>query len=148
MVAGVSWDDTTGNPIDSESLDLAANDGSVTQVRKTSNEELLVRARRSHAGRRAARSVGQWHRADSTDHSRAAWRGRSRRSCSTRRPGKPGIAAPSFTSRVTYALTPNFSPDGSLLAFNNRDASAGHTLSVMSYDGSATPPAFSQAAQR
>jgi hypothetical protein len=53
------------------------------------------------------------------------------------------IAAPSFTSSVTYALTPNFSPDAAHVAFNDRDVSAGHTLSVMDYDGSTTPPTFS-----
>ncbi len=54
------------------------------------------------------------------------------------------IAAPSFTDKVTYALTPIFSPDGAHVAFNNRDVSAGHNLSMMDYDGSTTPPTFSK----
>jgi hypothetical protein len=45
---------------------------------------------------------------------------------------------------VDVAMTPNFSPDGSRVAFNNHDASAaGHVLGVMSYDGSQSPPEFS-----
>lgn len=51
------------------------------------------------------------------------------------------VAAPSFT--VNVAMTPNFSPDGSRVAFSNHDASAaGHVLSVASFDGSVSPPEF------
>jgi hypothetical protein len=51
------------------------------------------------------------------------------------------VNAPSFGVKV--AMTPNFSPDGSRVAFNNHDASAdGHVLSVTSFDGTASPPAF------
>jgi hypothetical protein len=51
------------------------------------------------------------------------------------------VAAPSFT--VKLAMTPNFAPDGSRVAFNNHDASsAGHVLSIASFDASASPPKF------
>ena len=51
------------------------------------------------------------------------------------------VAAPSFT--VKLAMTPNFAPDGSRVAFNNHDADAqGHVLSVTSFDGAASPPEF------
>jgi Bacterial Ig-like domain (group 2) len=51
------------------------------------------------------------------------------------------VAAPSFG--VTTAMTPNFAPDGSRVAFSNHDASAaGHVLSVTSFDGSTSPPEF------
>jgi hypothetical protein len=53
------------------------------------------------------------------------------------------VPAPSFG--VNVAMTPNFSPDGSRVAFNNHDASAaGHVLSVASFDGSAEPPEFGE----
>jgi hypothetical protein len=44
---------------------------------------------------------------------------------------------------VRYALSPTFSHDGTLVAFNRRDVNEGRTLSVMSFDGKASPPAFS-----
>jgi hypothetical protein len=51
------------------------------------------------------------------------------------------VAAPSF--KVNVAMTPNFAPDGSRVAFNNHDASAaGHVLSVASFDSSKSPPEF------
>lgn len=53
------------------------------------------------------------------------------------------VAAPSFGVKV--AMTPNFAPDGSRVAFNNHDASAaGHVLSVASFDGSQDPPEFGE----
>ncbi len=53
------------------------------------------------------------------------------------------VKAPSFG--VNVAMTPNFAPDGSRVAFSNHDASAaGHVLSVASFDGAATPPEFGE----
>jgi hypothetical protein len=133
MVAGVDWDT---NPITSQSLDLAA-DGSVT-LRKSTNIGLLF-------------ALGGL----TPDGARAIVNGAPPDQPKPRGVGGPlaselvdtktalPIAAPSFTSQVSYALTPNFSPDGTRLTFNNRDLSAGHTLSVMDYDGSASPPLFS-----
>jgi Bacterial Ig-like domain (group 2) len=51
------------------------------------------------------------------------------------------VTTPSFA--VKLAMTPNFAPDGSRVAFNNHDASsAGHVLSVTSFDAAASPPKF------
>ncbi|RYZ06469.1 MAG: Ig-like domain-containing protein [Myxococcales bacterium] len=51
------------------------------------------------------------------------------------------VAAPSFGVKV--AMTPNFAPDGSRVAFNNHDRSAaGHVLSVASFDASGATPEF------
>jgi hypothetical protein len=47
---------------------------------------------------------------------------------------------PSFTSQVTLALTPQFSPDGSALAFSWYDDSPGRTLAVVSFRGGQSPP--------
>ncbi len=54
------------------------------------------------------------------------------------------IAAPSFTDVVQYAVTPQFAPDASQVAFSwfRADGTDGRVLAVMSYDGSASPPAF------
>lgn len=54
-----------------------------------------------------------------------------------------GQTVPGSSFAVDVAMTPNFSPDGSRVAFNNHDASAaGHVLSTMRYDGSKSPPDF------
>ncbi len=51
------------------------------------------------------------------------------------------VATPSFG--VNVAMTPNFAPNGSRVAFSNHDASpAGHVLSVASFDASTSPPQF------
>jgi hypothetical protein len=69
------------------------------------------------------------------------------------------IAAPSLTAAVTYATTPAFSPDGAHVAFVNSDrlgpncvdtktcnatclSTCSRVLSVMDYDGKASPPTF------
>jgi hypothetical protein len=53
------------------------------------------------------------------------------------------VTAPSLTALVKYALTPVFSPDGKRVAFNHFDTGAGKTLAVMDFDGSQSPPLFS-----
>lgn len=53
------------------------------------------------------------------------------------------VDAPSF--QVKVAMTPNFAPDGSRVAFNNHDRSAaGGVLSVASFDASRSPPEFGE----
>jgi len=53
------------------------------------------------------------------------------------------IAAPSLTSLVTYAQTPAFSPDGNRVAFINGDKLERRVLSVLDFQASVSPPAFS-----
>ncbi len=53
------------------------------------------------------------------------------------------LAAPSLTQTVTYAQTPAFSPDAKHVAFVNGDRLERRVLSIMDYDGSTRPPAFS-----
>jgi hypothetical protein len=48
-----------------------------------------------------------------------------------------------FTDQVKLALTPQFAPDGSALAFSWYDDSPGRTLGVVSFDGAQSPPRFS-----
>jgi hypothetical protein len=52
------------------------------------------------------------------------------------------IDAPSLTQKVSYALTPAFSPDGTQLAFNDFDRGAGTTLATMGVDLTTSPPSF------
>lgn len=55
------------------------------------------------------------------------------------------IAAPSFTDAVQYAVTPQFAPDASALAFSwfvAGGATNGRVLTVMSFDGATSPPTF------
>jgi hypothetical protein len=53
------------------------------------------------------------------------------------------VPAPSLDAALTYALTPAFAPDGSRVAFNFWDQGGGKTLGVMDFDGSQSPPLFS-----
>jgi hypothetical protein len=54
------------------------------------------------------------------------------------------VPAPSFTSMVTYAVTPQFAPNGSALAFSwfDQGAADGRVLAVSSFDGTMSPPVF------
>jgi hypothetical protein len=44
------------------------------------------------------------------------------------------LAATGFDGKVTYAVTPIFSPTGKKFAFNHYDTGTGHTLAVMDFD--------------
>jgi len=133
LVTGVNWDK---NPIDSEAFDLAA-DGS-TKVRRIVNDGRVFAfgALTPDGTRLISNGIAT---------TAPLPRGLTGPFPSQLFDTKSGnaIVAPSFSSQVTYALTPNFSPDGAHLAFNNRDLSEGHTLSVMDYDSSTSPPTFS-----
>ena len=133
LVAGVNWDK---NPIDSEAFDLAA-DGS-TKVRRIVNDgrAFALGALTPDGTRLLASGIAT---------TQPLPRGMTGPYTSQLFDTKSGmvIPAPTFSSQVSYALTPNFSPDGAHVAFNNRDLSAGHTLSVMDYDSRSSPPTFS-----
>jgi hypothetical protein len=53
------------------------------------------------------------------------------------------IAAPSLAAHTTYAQTPAFSPSGARVAFINGDRLERRVLSVLDFDGAASPPVFS-----
>ncbi len=44
------------------------------------------------------------------------------------------MSAPGFDGKVTYAVTPAFSPDGKKVAFDHYDTGSGHTMAVMDFD--------------
>jgi hypothetical protein len=125
LVAGVNWDQ---NPIDSEAFDLKS-DGT-TKVRRIVNDGRVfsLGALTPDGARLMASGIAP------TPPTPRGMSGSFASQFFDTKSGK-NIPAPTFSSIVTYALTPTFSPDGTHLAFNNRDLSEGHTLSVMNYDG-------------
>ncbi|MES1186649.1 MAG: hypothetical protein ABUL60_22740 [Myxococcales bacterium] len=136
MVAGVQWDKS--NAVVSRAFDLPANGG--IQLRNEQAEGRVY----SFGG---LTPDGDLLLTSGVPASGAKMRGMSGELFTRLVDTKNGetVAAPSFG--VNVAMTPNFSPDGSRVAFNNHDASAaGHVLSVASFDGSASPPEFGEIA--
>jgi hypothetical protein len=134
MVAGVQWDKS--NAVVSRSFDLPANGG--IQLRNEQDEGRVY----SFGG---LTPDGDLLLTSGVPASGAKMRGMSGELFSRLVDTSNGqtVAAPSFAVQV--AMTPNFSPDGSRVAFNNHDASAaGHVLSVTSFDGSVSPPEFGE----
>ena len=133
LVTGVNWDK---NPIDSEAFDLAA-DGSVKVRRIVNDGRVFSFGALTPDGTRLL--------ANGIPTTGPVPRGLTGPFASQFFDTKSGkaIEVPTFSSKVSYALTPTFSPDGAHLSFNNRDLSAGHTLSVMDFDSSTSPPTFS-----
>jgi hypothetical protein len=133
MVAGVQWD--TSNAVVSRSFNLPEN-GGIT-LRNEQDEGRLY----SFGG---LTPDGALMLTSGVPKSGAKMRGMSGELPTRLVDTSTGaaVAAPSFDVKV--AMTPNFSPDGLRVAFNNHDASAdGHVLSVMSFDGTSSPPEFS-----
>lgn len=133
LVAGVNWDK---NPIDSEAFNLNA-DGT-TKVRRIVNDGRVfaLGALTPDGSQIVSNGI-----APTAPVPRGLVGPYASQFYDTKS-GKP-IVAPSLATQVTYALTPSFSPDGKHLAFNNRDASAGHLLSVLDFNATTTPPSFS-----
>ena len=133
LVTGVNWDK---NPIDSEAFDLLP-DGSA-KVRRIVNDGRVFSfgALTPDGTRLLSNGIPE------TQPLPRGLLGPYTSKFFDTKSGKE-LAVPSFSSQVSYALTPNFSPDGAHLAFNNRDLSEGHTLSAMDVDLTSSPPTFS-----
>jgi hypothetical protein len=134
MVAGVQWDQQ--NPTVSRSFDLPSNGGLTLRDQQ---EEGRVYA---FGG---LTPDGALMLTSGVPASGAKMRGMSGELATRLVDTKSGatVAAPSFGVKV--AMTPNFAPDGSRVAFNNHDAStAGRVLSVASFDSSKSPPVFGE----
>ena len=132
MVAGVQWD--TKNPTVSRAFDLPSNGG--IQLRNQQDEGRVY----AFGG---LTPDGSLMLTSGVPASGAKMRGMSGELFSRLLETASGVtvAAPSFDVKV--AMTPNFAPDGSRVAFSNHDASAaGHVLSVQSFDGAQSPPEF------
>jgi len=132
MVAGVQWDQA--NAVVSRAFDLPSNGGIALR-----NEQAEGRVY-SFGG---LTPDGSLMLTSGVPASGAKMRGMSGELFSRLVDTSDGstVAAPSFD--VKLAMTPNFAPDGSRVAFNNHDASAqGHVLSVASFDAAVSPPTF------
>jgi hypothetical protein len=138
VVAGVNWGDNN-NPYDSISYDLDAS-GGVTR-RYTEPD-----GRRYSFG--ALTPDGALLLSNAVPSSGQSIRGLSGAMTSKLYDTTTGaeIAAPTFTSQVSYAMTPAFSPDGKHIAFNWSDApngtGGGKTLAAMDVDLTMSPPMF------
>ena len=136
MAAGVQWDQS--NPLASRTFDMPDNGG--LQLRDQQDEGRVY----AFGG---LTPDGSLLLTSGVPASGAKMRGMSGQLFTRLVDTKTGatVAAPSFGVKV--AMTPNFSPDASRVAFNNHDASAaGHVLSVASFDGAASPPRFGEVA--
>jgi hypothetical protein len=134
LVAGVDWG--SGNPLDSASFDLTA-DGSAAPRAKDADGRKFAFA--------APTPDGALMLTNGVPASGSPIRGLEGDFPTKLLDTKTGLAvtAPSLTALVKYALTPVFSPDGKRVAFNHFDTGAGKTLAVMDFDGSQSPPLFS-----
>lgn len=132
MVAGVQWDKS--NPLASRAFDLPASGG--IQLRDQQDEGRVY----AFGG---LTPDGSLMLTSGVPKSGAKMRGMSGELFTRLVDTSNGatVAAPSFGVKV--AMTPNFSPDGSRVAFNNHDASAaGHVLSMATFDATQSPPEF------
>lgn len=134
LAGGVNWGN--GNPLDSASFDLAA-DGS------SSTRHLADDGRKMSFG--GLTPNGEWLLASGVPAAGSPIRGLAGDFPSRLFDTATGeeVPAPTFSSAVTYALTPAFAPDGSRVAFSWYDQGAGQRLAVMDFDGSQSPPVFS-----
>ncbi|MEZ4367082.1 MAG: hypothetical protein R2939_12485 [Kofleriaceae bacterium] len=132
MVSGVSWG--SGNPLDSRSFDLDASGGSATRFTDPEGKKWAFAA---------LTPDGAYALGNGVPASGPGIRGLGGAFASRLYDTTTGaeVLAPSFTSQITYALTPAFSPDGTKLTFNWQQGD-GRTLAVMDVDLAQTPPAF------
>jgi hypothetical protein len=133
MVAGVEWDGK--NPAVSRAFNLPSNDGITLR-----NEQAEGRVY-AFGG---LTPDGSFMLTSGVPKLGAKMRGMTGELATRLIDTSSGMTVTGSSFPVRVAMTPNFSPDGSRVVFNNHDASAaGHVLSVMSYDGSQSPPEFS-----
>jgi hypothetical protein len=134
MVAGVQWD--TQNAKVSRAFDLPENGG--IQLRNEQSEGRVY----SFGG---LTPDGTWMLTSGVPASGAKMRGMSGELFSRLVDTSSGATVPAPSLTVKVAMTPNFAPDGSRVAFSNHDKSAaGHVLSVASFDAAQSPPEFGE----
>jgi hypothetical protein len=142
IATGLSWSETetitgTGNPIKSGTIDIAP-DGTATPLWTDPDGRRFSFAALTPDGVLALTSAVAPEN---------QIRGLSGVNTSGLFDAATGVAisAPSFTTQVKYAVTPQFSPDASSLAFSwyrDENAQNSHILATMSFDGSQSPPVF------
>lgn len=132
MVAGVQWDQS--NPLASRAFDLPSNGG--IQLRNQQDEGRVY----AFGG---LTPDGALMLTSGVPAKGAKMRGMSGELFSRLVETASGATVPAPSFGVNVAMTPNFSPDGRRVAFNNHDANAsGHVLSVADFDGGKSPPEF------
>ncbi|APR86285.1 Flagellar hook-length control protein FliK [Minicystis rosea] len=137
LAAGINW--TVDNPLDSGTFDIAS-DG--TQTSRYTDSD----GRKYAFG--ALTPNGDFLLASGIPGTGSPIRGLAGAFPSRIYDTKTGalVSAPTLDALVTNALTPAFSPDGKKVAFNHWDQGGGKTLGVMDFDGSQSPPVFSNLA--
>lgn len=135
IATGLSWGE--GNPLDSGTIDLAADGTATTGIVEADGRRYAFAALTPDGDRAINNGVPPDNRI----------RGLSGATPSRLYDAATGadIAAPSFTDIIQYAVTPQFAANGSALAFSwfvDGGATNARTLAVMSYDGATSPPLF------
>ncbi|MEJ7729214.1 MAG: hypothetical protein WKG00_08360 [Polyangiaceae bacterium] len=132
LAAGVNWG--SGNPLDAITYDLLA-DGSVTPRFSDSDGRKFPFAGLTPDGDLALGSAvpssGQMPRGLQGAFESKLWNTTT----------GDEVAAPTFTDVVKFALTPNFSHDGSLVAFTHQETDS-RNLKMMGVDLTQDPPLF------
>lgn len=142
ITTGLSWSDTqtitgTGNPIESGTIDLDASGNATALHTDGDGRKYSFGALTPDGAYVLSNAVAPGNQI----------RGLSGTMFSQLWDAATGaeIPAPSFTDNVRYAVTPQFAPDGTKLAFSwYRDGHAqnGKVLAVTTFDGTQSPPLF------
>ncbi|HEU4408717.1 MAG TPA: hypothetical protein VFS43_25880 [Polyangiaceae bacterium] len=162
MVASVGWADNDpellepgevpNNPIDSASFELKADGTSSARVQAFDEKAAASYSAAVEDGRvysfGGLTPDGKWFLSNGVPASDPQIRGLEGSLPSRLVETDTGATVPTPSLQalgVTYAITPAFSHDGSLVAFNRRDVLNGRTLSVMNFEPSApnVAPVFS-----
>lgn len=133
LASGVNWGD--GNPLDSASFSLAADGTSSTTFTDTDGRKLAFAALTPDGALMVSNGIP----------SASPIRGLTGPLASKVYDTATGVevVTPTFTSQVTYAITPAFSPDGTKLVYTTDTQK---TLAVMPVDLTTSPPTFGTAA--
>lgn len=141
IATGLSWSGTatitgTGNPVQSGTIDIAADGTSAAAWTDPDGRRYSFGALTPDGSRVLSSAVAPGNQI----------RGLSGTMPSRLYDALTGaeIAAPTFSDQVAYAVTPQFAPDASALAFSwyRETAEDGRALAVMSHDDSSDPPVF------
>jgi len=132
LAAGLSW--ATDNPIDSGTFDLLPDGSQKPRYTDTDGRKMSFGA---------LTPDGAWLLSNGSPAGASPIRGLSGDFPSKLWDTTNGLEVPMAGFGVTYALTPAFSHDGKLVAFNRWQSGNAKTLSVMSFDGQQSPPQFS-----
>ncbi len=157
MVASINWADSdlvepgevTDNPIDSASYELRVDGSAVPKAfvappGQPAGDPVVEDGRNFSFG--GLTPEGKWFLSNGVPPSEPGVRGLTGALASRLIETDTGVVVPTPSLQelgITYAMTPAFSHDGALVAFNRRDVNNGKTLSVLNFNGAVNPPVFS-----